>query len=756
VAPNRSLVVAAHSGGPDWGSGPSGNGQLFKITHADVEAPIPSLVWADGPREVRVAFDRPVDPEMLKDLAAHTAIEGGEFVAAADRFEILRPGYAAVEYQQTASRFGVDVQGLQLTADRRTLILSTAPHVAAVSYAVALAGLKSSPSSTVDDGQLAQLPDMDLQYDLSGVEATWAPEAGAAWRGWLPHLDLNVSRSFTQASAMHDQLWQFLDTPGELTLRATVNLRDMLRPAVQIGSTIDYAWPQEEVTLTFQSNSRFQVKFDGEESTAARADDGMWRAKRTVAVGEVHNFPLEVRLQKMAGGSSPTLTVHFHTQEDARPRALQSRRFSVPWARPVSDAAVVVDNRQLPELKGGNWLRGRREFFGSDAGCAKCHQVRGEGSSIAPDLSNLTKRDYASVLRDITQPSFAINPDFVTQLVVTTDGRVLSGTVRTDDDRLIVSDQEGKETVISRDDVEEVQSSELSIMPEGIPKALGPDRLRDLLTFLLVDPPSMPVYGELPPPPRRTLKEVNEVLAGERADAPDDPMHVVLVAGPKDHGLGEHDYPAWQTAWRALFEMDEQVTVATADPWPGEEDLKSADVLVFYQQGAWTPERARDIDRFLRRGGGLVYIHYAVDGGSDPAGFAERIGLAWQGLRSKFRHGPLDVEFVPGSKHPIARNLDRVHLHDESYWNLVGDTNRINLLASGVEEENPQPLFWTFEPEVGGRVFVSIPGHFAWTFDDPIFRILILRGIAWTAEEDVDRLNNLVLPGARVEVGTQN
>ena len=35
VAPDRSLVVAAHSGGPDWGSGPGGMGKLYKVRHAD-------------------------------------------------------------------------------------------------------------------------------------------------------------------------------------------------------------------------------------------------------------------------------------------------------------------------------------------------------------------------------------------------------------------------------------------------------------------------------------------------------------------------------------------------------------------------------------------------------------------------------------------------------------------------------------------------------------------------------------------------
>nr|MBA3481271.1 ThuA domain-containing protein [Pirellulales bacterium] len=349
--------------------------------------------------------------------------------------------------------------------------------------------------------------------------------------------------------------------------------------------------------------------------------------------------------------------------------------------------------------------------------------------------------------------SFAINPDHVSQIVLLATGQVLTGTVRTDGDQLIVSDQEGKKTVVPRDEVEEIQASELSIMPEGIPKALGTERLRDLLTFLLVEPPTMPVYGETQPPPPRSMEEVQTVLADAEVAKSEKPMHVVLVAGPKDHGPGEHDYPAWQVAWERLLGMAKNVRVTTANPWPSEDDLKSADVLVFYQQGAWTPERSRDLDRFLRHGGGAVYIHYAVDGGADPAGFAERIGLAWQGGRSKFRHGPLDVEFTPGADHPIARNFDRVHFHDESYWNLVGDPRDVKLLASGLEEDKPQPLYWTLEPH-GGRVFVSIPGHFSWTFDDPLFRILMLRGIAWAGKDSVDRFNDLVLPGARVATGT--
>jgi putative heme-binding domain-containing protein len=457
--------------------------------------------------------------------------------------------------------------------------------------------------------------------------------------------------------------------------------------------------------------------------------------------------PLEVSVP--TGGGAPELAVWYHTNEDPRPRALPLHRFLLPWAVLKKDAGAVAVERDIPELKGGNWERGRRVFFSDTAACSRCHTIGGHGGVLGPDLSNLPERDYHSVLRDIAEPSFTIHPDYIAHMIELKDGRIVTGTVRTEGDRLHVGDVRGEVITIGRDQVEAMETSRYSIMPEGLPKQLGPEKMRDLLTFLLTQPPRMPEYGKGPPPPPRSMKEVKAVLAG----APDPPaksrpIHVVLVAGKKDHGPGEHDYPAWLKMWQRLMSMTDDVTITTAMEWPADDDLKTADVMVFYQRGSWTPQRAKDIDAYLARGGGLVYVHWAVDGGADAPGLAQRIGLAW-GAASRFRHGPLELGFETGNRHPIGRNFAKVRLHDESYWQLVGDPKRLDLLASAVEDGQPRPLFWTLEP-AKGRVFVSIPGHFAWTFDDPLFRVLLLRGIAWTAREPVDRFNELAMPGARV------
>src|SRR5262249_17307655 len=159
----------------------------------------------------------------------------------------------------------------------------------------------------------------------------------------------------------------------------------------------------------------------------------------------------------------------------------------------------------------------------------------------------------------------------------------------------------------------------------------------------------------------------------------------------------------------------------------------------------WTAARAKELDAFLARGGGLVYLHYAVDGHRDVEALAERIGLAWRGGQSRFRHGDLELTF-PDDKSPISPGVGQLKFTDESYWRLAGDPGKIDVVATGVEEGKPQPLLWT-RRHAKGRVFVSILGHYNWTFDDPLFRLLVLRGVCWTAGEPVDRLSELITVG---------
>jgi putative heme-binding domain-containing protein len=727
ITPDGSLLVACHSGGPDWGSGPTGKGTLFKIRYADREHPQPVLAWAAGPREVRIEFDRPVDPKLLQDALSRIDITAGKFVRAGDRFESLWPGYSVVQMQHRSPRRDVKVYSAQLTPDQRTLVLATDSLRAAVHYAVTLPGMGRPTEFQTD---LPQQPQIDLDFDLSGVEAQWLQNGQLAWNGWLPSFDLAVSQQWTIGSASHDRLWAAMREAGELALSTGLNLADMLRPTVQPGSKIEYEWPAEQVSLHLRTSAQVQTK---------PADLSRLQPPRE---------DLMVFEARLTGTSAvPQQTMAYSTAEDGRQRPFPPHRALLPWGT-LTEEDEPLSLAPPPELAGGSWARGWKLFHHEQTGCAKCHAVHGQGAKIGPDLSNLIHRDYASVLRDITLPSFAINPDYLSSTLALADGRVVTGVVRTIDGRLHVGDAKGQTIVVDSADVEAMKLSPVSVMPEGLLKPFTAEQTRDLLTFLLMPGPSMPreKIGVSRPAPR-SMAEINAVL-GDVTSSPEQgrPLRVVLVAGPKDHGPGEHDYPAWLKAWSELLAIRNDVDVVTAMGWPDAAEFDKADVMVFYQRGDWTAQRAADIDAYLARGGGLVYVHWAVDGQKDAPGFAQRIALAW-GPSAKFRHGPLTLHFNHDPAHPVARGFTTLKLVDESYWNLTGTLPKDRILGTGVEDGQPQPLFWSTE-QGRGRVFVSIPGHYSWTFDDPLFRLLLLRGIAWSANEPVDRFNNLIWPGA--------
>jgi putative heme-binding domain-containing protein len=745
VAPDGSLVIATHSGGPDWGSGPGGKGTLYKVTYAAPDVPQPTAVWPASSTEVRVAFDRELDPAQLAGIGESISLTYGPYVRAGDRYEVKRPGYAVVAQQLQAPRETLVVHSVQLTPDRRTLLLVTDPHPAAVRYAVRLPWRAPEPDTV--PATVRQDAVIEVDYALTGAQADWtATDGKGAWSGWLPHPDLAVARALTQGSADHDRFRELMRTQGMLSLSFQLDLQDMLRPAVQPGSQLDYEWPPEEVSVVVSADRPIIFGVPREAGLSIeRSGDGRSSTLR-LAPGKNFGRWLPLSLDLATGGDEPRLTLTWHTNEDDRPRALPLRRCFVPWAKqgaPAGNPSPAIP----PELAGGSWERGRQLFFGDQAQCSKCHSVRGKGGRIGPDLSNLVHRDYASVLRDVTLPNYALNPDFVSYSVALTDGRVLTGAVKPDGDNLRIGDTKGVETIVARGDVETLVPQSISIMPEGLTKTIGTERVRDVLTYLLLPAPTMPRDLE-GTPPLRTRRDVETVLAGAPAIIDTSRrMTIVLVAGPKDHGPGEHDYPAWQRAWRTLLGMAENVVVDTAWEWPSSGQFAAADVIVFYQHGSWNDDKAAQIDAFLARGGGLAYIHWAVDGGAD---FAKRIGLAW-GPGAKFRHGPVDLVFDRDDRNPITRNFRRVEFLDESYWNLTGSSGDIDALASGDEEGQPQPLFWTHEPGQG-RVFVSILGHYSWTFDDPLFRVLLLRGMAWAANEPVDRWIGLATIGVELRV----
>lgn len=251
-------------------------------------------------------------------------------------------------------------------------------------------------------------------------------------------------------------------------------------------------------------------------------------------------------------------------------------------------------------------------------------------------------------------------------------------------------------------------------------------------------------------PPLRSRAEVEAILAKGEKQEVRRPLNIVLVASKQDHGPGEHDYPGWQKSWSKLLGQSERVTVTNAWQWPTADQFARADVMIFYfWNHAWTPEVYQQLDAFVARGGGLVLLHSSCIADREPEALSEHIGLAAQPKRSKYRHGEMDLRFSARGDHPLIAGLPRtIHMLDETYWPMIGDTNKVEVLATATEEDQDWPMAWTFG-RGKGRVFGTVQGHYSWTYDDPFFRIMLLRAIAWSADEPIARLEHLATVGVR-------
>lgn len=463
VSPAGDFVICCHSGPPDWGNGPQGEGRLYKLRYQDKAAPQPVLTWPTSETETVIAFDRPLEAGEWQDIGRRTRIESGRYVAAADRFESIRPGYAVVTMQQEQVRTGVPVKAARLSPDRREIILETAPRTAAVTYALTLSGRET----------------LDTAHDLSGMIAEWTGGDGANWSGWLPHPDFTAARAFTAASARHDALWQHLSRPGSLTLNGLMDPWQMLTPATQPISTLDYTPEPETVTVVFKADAALQLTAPG--AKVERVSDR--ESKFTVAAPQQHQWqPVSVKIATPARA----LSVSFSTARDPRPRALPTRRWLMPFA---GQAPPDQAKRSVPEIAGGNWEAGRALFKGK-AICATCHQLHGEGVKVGPELSNLMHRDYATVLHDIADPSAMLNPDAVAYTVTRKDGSTVTGVRFAENaQELHIGMPGGTVERLEKADILKAEPLKTSLMPAGLDKTLTTEELRDLMTFLLTAPP---------------------------------------------------------------------------------------------------------------------------------------------------------------------------------------------------------------------------------------------------------------------------
>ncbi len=130
----------------------------------------------------------------------------------------------------------------------------------------------------------------------------------------------------------------------------------------------------------------------------------------------------------------------------------------------------------------GDALRGLLVF---KEHCAACHRFFGQGTPLGPDLSTANRHDTDFLLTSIVDPSAIVRKEFMSYLVQTTDGRLLTGLLSDEGaSGVVIIDAKNHPTRVLAADVERIEPAALSLMPEGIHQKLSPAQLRDLFCYL--------------------------------------------------------------------------------------------------------------------------------------------------------------------------------------------------------------------------------------------------------------------------------
>jgi hypothetical protein len=238
---------------------------------------------------------------------------------------------------------------------------------------------------------------------------------------------------------------------------------------------------------------------------------------------------------------------------------------------------------------------------------------------------------------------------------------------------------------------------------------------------------------------------------------------IVLIAGPRSHGYGEHEHPGGCRLMADLLGSLEGVEATALVGWPKDRAiLARADAIVVYADGDRSHplnSHFEEVERLTRNGTGLGILHYAliVDGDEPRRILLDRIGGFYE---PHWSVNPMwTARFDRVRAHPITDGVAPFALDDEWYYHMrfrsgmTGVTPLLTALPpaesldrpdgahSGnphvreavLQDKVPQHVAWCTEHEDGGRGFGFTGLHWHWNWAHDGFRRFLLNAACWLA-----------------------
>ena len=239
--------------------------------------------------------------------------------------------------------------------------------------------------------------------------------------------------------------------------------------------------------------------------------------------------------------------------------------------------------------------------------------------------------------------------------------------------------------------------------------------------------------------------------------------NVLLIAGPKSHGAGQHEHPAGcELLAKHLNSSGLGIHAEVSLGWPADSaKAAAADTIVLYSDGQdahVAKGHLADLEKRFEAGKGLMVLHYALEPTDQAmAAFLDRaIGGHFQVDWSVNPVWKMSDPLI--AKHPVTSGVSPFSIEEEFYYHIKFAENATPVfralppldslgedgprsgnptIRKALESKEPQTLAWVAENPGKGRGFGFTGGHFHHHWSNESFRKLVLNSILWTAKVEV-------------------
>jgi putative heme-binding domain-containing protein len=158
-----------------------------------------------------------------------------------------------------------------------------------------------------------------------------------------------------------------------------------------------------------------------------------------------------------------------------------------PTIRQVSTGSTRSEYAAYAMNHQGDATRGKKVFEGENkASCSKCHSTNGSRQGAGPDLFAIgNKFERRELVASVLVPSSQIAIGYGSTIVQTDVGKTYTGVLqRVTDEWIELLDANSQRVRIPADEIVEQQSSEVSLMPDGIENTVTLEEFTDLIAYL--------------------------------------------------------------------------------------------------------------------------------------------------------------------------------------------------------------------------------------------------------------------------------